>query len=181
MVPVREFDRLSPTLLAVAVLAVGSGVVSGWSLQQHRSAAVEHHSAATAAWGVHLVLTVVAAALAVAGHVRRRRTGRAGPPLLLAPVGAPAAARLGRTLHEAPGRGILAVVPMLLLLYCGWRVGVQVLAGTDPEFTADAWGGPGYVGAMYCHYLDAGLISAAASWALNHVLLATPAPESASP
>ncbi|WP_280382388.1 hypothetical protein [Nocardia wallacei] len=44
------------------------------------------------------------------------------------------------------------------------------MAGLDPNFTVDAWGGPGYLGAMACHYLDGALLMAAAA-GLLHVLL----------
>jgi hypothetical protein len=37
--------------------------------------------------------------------------------------------------------------------------------------TVNAWGGPSYLGAMACHYLDCFLMVAAATWVLNRILL----------
>jgi hypothetical protein len=66
---------------------------------------------------------------------------------------------------------IAAAIPLLAVIgYCCWRVGEQVTAGLDPNFTANAWGGPTYLGAMACHYLDAALIIAASSWLLDKIL-----------
>ena len=73
------------------------------------------------------------------------------------------------------GRALLAAVPAALILYCFWRAGLQVLAGLDPNMTVNAWGGPTYLGAMACHYLDCCLMIAAAAWALNRILLPFPA------
>jgi hypothetical protein len=52
-----------------------------------------------------------------------------------------------------------------------WRTGEQVTGGLDPNFTVNAWGGPGYLGAMFCHYLDGGLIMVACAWRLNWVMV----------
>jgi hypothetical protein len=64
----------------------------------------------------------------------------------------------------------VAALLTLVIVYCSWRAGLQIIAGLDPAFTADAWGGPSYLGALYCHYLDAALIVAVASLGLNGVL-----------
>jgi hypothetical protein len=42
----------------------------------------------------------------------------------------------------------------ILLLFNFVRAGQQVVAGLDPNFTVNAWGGPGYLGAMLARYLD---------------------------
>lgn len=91
--------------------------------------------------------------------------------LLTAPIGARAAGRLRRTARESTLRTVLATLLVLLLVYSAWRVGGQVLAGLDPNFVVDAWGGPSYLGAMYCHYLDAGLIVAVSAVLLDRLLL----------
>ena len=43
--------------------------------------------------------------------------------------------------------------------------------GLDPNFTVNAWGGPSYLGAMTCHYLDLVLMIAVAAWLLSKILL----------
>jgi hypothetical protein len=58
-----------------------------------------------------------------------------------------------------------------MIAYGFWRIGEQITAGLDPNFTVNAWGGPTYLGAMACHYLDGGLIIAACAWLLNWILL----------
>ena len=73
------------------------------------------------------------------------------------------------------GRALLALPPAALFLYAFYRAGEQVTGGLDPNFTVNAWGGPTYLGAMACHYLDLLLLMAAASWLLNRVLLPDPA------
>lgn len=52
----------------------------------------------------------------------------------------------------------LVFVGVFLMAYTPLRAGAQVLAGLDPDFTRDAWGGPSYLGAMAAHYLDGVLI-----------------------
>ena len=53
---------------------------------------------------------------------------------------------------------------------CASRIGEQVTGGLDPNFTVNAWGGPTYLGAMACHYLDAALMIAVSAWLLNMIL-----------
>ncbi|WP_280263859.1 hypothetical protein [Nocardia wallacei] len=130
------------------------------------------HVGGTAAWGPHIVLFGLAVAVAVV-VMRRHPAGRL---LVLAPLGEAAARRLARTVGSIPRRPaaalrlLLAIPALAMLLYGPYRIGVQVLAGLDPNFTANAWGGPGYLGAMACHYLDGALLMAAAA-GLLHVLL----------
>ena len=66
---------------------------------------------------------------------------------------------------------VAALPPLALIGYGFWRVGEQVTGGLDPNFTVNAWGGPTYLGAMACHYLDGGLIIAACAWLLDWILL----------
>jgi hypothetical protein len=65
-----------------------------------------------------------------------------------------------------------AALPLLTIIaYNFWRAGDQVTGGLDPNFTVNAWGGPTYVGAMACHYLDGVLMIAVSAWLLHTVLL----------
>ena len=75
-----------------------------------------------------------------------------------------------------------ALPPLAVIGYSFWRVGEQVTGGLDPNFTVNAWGGPTYLGAMACHYLDAALIIAVSAWLLDKILLpAAAAGSSAAP
>jgi len=132
------------------------------------------HLPDTNAWGVHLVITGLTVALILAIWVVRRRTGRAGTPLILAPLGARAEHRLRRTARVAPLRMIPIVLLLAFTAYGLWRAGMQVFAGLDPGFVVNAWGGPSYLGAMYCHYLDGGLMIAAALMVIHLLLVAGP-------
>jgi len=51
-------------------------------------------------------------------------------------------------------RALLAGVLSILLMFNFLRAGMQIIGGLDPNFTVNAWGGPGYVGALLAHYLD---------------------------
>jgi len=68
-----------------------------------------------------------------------------------------------------------ATLPLLAVIaYSFWRAGVQVTGGLDPNFTVNAWGGPTYLGAMACHYLDGALIIAVSGWLLSRIMFRPP-------
>lgn len=92
------------------------------------------------------------------------------PPAAARPLGRNAAARLLATARQASWRLLAALPPLALIGYCCWRVGEQVTAGLNPNFTANAWGGPTFLGAMACHYLDIALIIGACGWLLDKIL-----------
>ncbi len=141
-----ERCRLSPWLTATTLAAFGLGVVAGGlELVAAQRSTVEHRPG-TDAWGVHIALTGVALAWIVAAV----RYPAARPPM---PLSAGFARRVGAA-YRSPLRSVPVTVLLVLCLYLVWRMGQQVLGGLDPAFTANAWGGPGYVGAFYCHYLD---------------------------
>lgn len=122
--------RRFPLLLAFAFVA---GLAFGGFLYTRRDPQVADFVPWTAAWPQHAVVAVVGVALVVAIRARR------WPP---------------RVPAVTPAR-LLAAVPLLgVLVYAAFRAGVQVLGGLDPNFTVNAWGGPTYLGAMACHYLD---------------------------
>ncbi|KXO89100.1 hypothetical protein AXK61_10820 [Tsukamurella pseudospumae] len=123
---VRQFSAL----LAVAFAA---GLAFGGYLFLHRDPHVAGFVPWTAAWPQHAVVAVVGALLVLGVRARR------WPP---------------RTPAPTPARLVLAAPLLALLVFAAFRAGVQVLAGLDPNFTVNAWGGPTYLGAMACHYLD---------------------------
>jgi hypothetical protein len=163
------------TVLPAAVFAggVGAGLIS----YLDRSPARETFVPGSSAWWQHLGVAVLALALLAAGQWRhRRRFGpRSGRLWLLSPFGKAAARRVARTASGAPGRVVLALLPALLFGYGFWRAGEQVIGGLDPNFTVNAWGGPTYLGAMACHYLDLLLLLAAAACLIDKILLPAPA------
>ena len=89
--------------------------------------------------------------------------------MLLAPLGRSAAEPDLPSLPQALwrpasfGRAVLATPLLLLMAFGFFRAGYQVTSGLDPNDTVNAWGGPTYIGAMACHYLDMFVIMAAAA------------------
>jgi hypothetical protein len=170
-------DQLSGPLTALVGSAFVSGVIYGLIEFLQRSPIRQEHVAGSAAWGLHLALafgTIVILSVAQARH-RRRFGPRSGRLWLLAPLGRHAAHRVARALgfgSEAgqPDRVLAALPAAALFLFCFWRAGVQVTAGLDPNFTVNAWGGPSYIGAMACHYLDLFLLAAGAAWLIDRIL-----------
>ena len=165
--------QISALLCATSASAAVAGVATGFAQYLHRSPVTAAHVSGTSAWVTHLILAAVAGALyCVARWRHRRRYGRgAGRLLLLAPLGKTAASRLAATARAMTWR-IAAALPLLAVIaYSFWRIGEQVTGGLDPNFTVNAWGGPTYLGAMACHYLDAVLIIAVSAWLLDKALL----------
>ncbi|PXX71163.1 hypothetical protein DFR70_101585 [Nocardia tenerifensis] len=165
---------LSRPLLTIAAVSLTLGVVAGGVSYLDRSPVPEAHVDGTAAWGTHIALFALTVA---AGIVVVRRIGvSAFTRLLLSPVTSVAAQRLtttARSIFHHPTallRLLAGLLPAAVVVYSPFRMGMQILGGLDPNFTANAWGGPSYLGAMACHYLDA-LLLIAASTALLHWLL----------
>ena len=169
--------QLSGLLTALVGSAFSSGVIYGLLEFLQRSPIRQEHIPGSAAWGQHLALALATATfLSVAQWRRRRRFGpHSGRRWLLAPLGRHAERRVARAFgfgSEAaqPGRALLALPAVALFLFCSWRAGIQVIGGLDPNFTVNAWGGPSYVGAMACHYLDLFLVAAGAAWLIDRIL-----------
>ena len=171
-----DTPRISPLLSASAVAVLSLGIVTGLIEYLDRSPVRKVHAPGTSAWAPHLIEAAIACALyGVAWSRHRRRFGAgSGRRLLLAPLGATAASRLLATMRQASWRTVAALPPLALIAYGFWRIGEQVTAGLDPNFTVNAWGGPTYLGAMACHYLDCLLIMAACAWLLDRILRTTP-------
>jgi hypothetical protein len=185
--PATGARQLSVPIVALGAVFLAVGIVSGGVAYAQRSPVRAVHSAGTAAWWPHLGVFVFCAAFFAGAWLRRRRTRptHGGRLFLLAPLGKPAARRIGRTVAAARHRPAAlarlaaAAVPAALLLYLCWRVGDQILGGLDPNFTANAWGGPTYLGAMACHYLDAVAMTIPLVGLLNLLLLPDGPPRSA--
>jgi hypothetical protein len=169
--------QMSLPLTALAAAAFAAGVVAGLMRYLDRSPVRATFVPGSSAWWQHAGVAVVAIALLAAAQWRhRRRCGpRSGRLWLLAPLGKAAARRVARTVSGAPGRVLLALLPALLFSYGFWRAGEQVIGGLDPNFTVNAWGGPTYLGAMACHYLDGLALMGLAAWLIDKILLPDPA------
>jgi hypothetical protein len=174
----RVLRQMSVPLTALAAVAFAVGVGAGLASYLDRSPVPEKFVPGTSAWWQHLGVAIVVAGLLALGQWRhRRRFGpRSGRLWLLAPLGKTAARRVARTVSRGPGRALLALPPALLFVYGFWRMGEQVIGGLDPNMTVNAWGGPSYLGAMACHYLDGLALMGLAAWLIDKILLPDPAP-----
>jgi hypothetical protein len=172
-------QQLSPPLTALTAALFAGGVISGWLTYQSRSPVRQHHLPGTSAWWPHIILAAVACVVFGSAWWQHKHTsGRRSDRLwLLAPFGQAAGRRIARTGHAAirgpagAGRALAALPFAAVFGYSFYRAGEQVIGGLDPNFTVNAWGGPSYLGAMSCHYLDCFLMVAAASWLLAKILM----------
>jgi hypothetical protein len=112
---------------------------------------------ATANW-VHVGIAVAALAVAVAARATL-------VPFLREAFTAPGWSAWLDALRWSgrPALRPLAFLAAVLMAYTPLRAGEQVLAGLDPDFVRDAWGGPSYLGAAAAHYLDGALMFLAAA------------------
>jgi hypothetical protein len=174
--PRRVRRQMSVSLTALAASVFAAGVVIGLIEYLDRSPVREKFVPGSSAWWPQLGVAVAACGLLALGQWRhRRRFGRGSGRLwLLAPLGQSAARRVARTCSAAPGRAAAALLPSALFLYGFWRAGKQVIGGLDPNATVNAWGGPTYVGAMACHYLDLLVLMALAAWLIDKLLSPDP-------
>ena len=164
--------RLSRVAAGTAGALALAGVLSGLLVYLARSPD-RGPVPGTSAWLPHLVLAAVGALWLLVVVIRHRRGAR----LLLAPLGRRATARLAATFRTGGfgptamlrrlGSGLLVVV----MAYGCWRTGLQVTGGLDPNFTANAWGGPSYLGAMFCHYVDGAWFFGVSAALLNLLLV----------
>lgn len=166
--------RLSPILCAITVVAFVAGL--GWGLSEYlsadRDAPINAHVDGTDAWGVHIALTAVALGWIIAG-VWAHRTARAPWLVPPNPVGRPITAQWSALVPLTPmkaARGIIAAAVEFVVVYSVWRAGAQITGALDPRWTVNAWGGPGYLGALYCHYLDLALLIGVASIIQRRIL-----------
>ena len=173
----RTVRQLSMPLVTLGAALFVLGVIAGLFSYLDRSAILHRYVPGSSAWSQQLAVAVLACAALVYGRWRhRRRYGRhSGRLWLLAPLGKPAARRVARTISairstSGLGRGLLALPPAALFLYIFARAGEQVIGGLDPNSTVNAWGGPTYLGAMACHYLDGLMLMATAAWLLDRIL-----------
>jgi hypothetical protein len=162
------------------LLVFVAGVVMGAIEYSQRSSIVEPHRQGANAIPAHLVLAGVAVVLFI-GLPRLRWARRAPSSIWVAPFSQSGLDRLklsirpsSRSSPVAVWRAILVVVLTIAFLYNFLRAGEQVIGGLDPNFTVNTWGGPGYFGAMFAHYLDALYLLSIEAFLLNLVLLREP-------
>ena len=163
---------MSPLLGALAVVAIAAGLALGYVEYLNRQVSPKTHVPGTSAWPAHIALTAAVAVVVFGMLVARRRNAfRVRHPWSRATAaGLRHLARArGRTLGGTV-RLVVAVAALALVYYCVARAAMQLTGGLDPSFTANAWGGPGYWGALYCHWLDAAVTVAVLTVVLHLAL-----------
>jgi hypothetical protein len=173
----RTARHLSKTTTLTCVLLFLAGVVAGALMYLQRSPVVQERIPGSNAISVHIVLALVGVGLFI-GLPRLGWAKRAPYPIWVAPFSQSGLDRFRQTILLRSGvrpgtivRAVLAGVLSILLLYNFLRAGEQVIAGLDPNFTVNAWGGPSYLGAMLAHYLDALYLFYIEALLLNLVLV----------
>jgi hypothetical protein len=165
----RGQPQISPLLTVSAAGVTAVGIATGFLRYLDRSPIRESSAPGASAWGQQLARGGCLRCTASPGGGRPPVRPRQRAAAAARPLGRNAAVRLTAAARQASWR-IAAAIPLLAVFgYCCWRVGEQVTAGLDPNFTANAWGGPTYPGAMACHYLDIALIIAASGWLLDEI------------
>jgi len=168
-----RISRLTvPALAAAFLVGVGTGAVE----YSHRSPVLEPHVPGTNAITIHVVLAIVAATVVITIQARRARPGSVrGTSPWTAPFSSNAVARLGGTIRLSRGTAaakFLLIAPLILvLLYCPFRMGAQVIGGLDPNSTVNAWGGSSYAGALLAHWLDCVVGFYAAAFLLGRLFI----------
>jgi hypothetical protein len=169
--------HLSKTTIQTCVLVFAAGVMVGVVTYLQRSSVLDSHDAGSNAITLHVGLALIAAFVAVMAP-RVGLAQRAPYPIWVAPFSRSGLDRFRRTVSlrsgASPGhvaRAVLAGLLAIALLLSFFRAGQQVVAGLDPNFTVNAWGGPSYLGAMLGHYLDGLVLFYLEALILNMVLL----------
>lgn len=172
-------SHVSKTTVWTCIAVFVAGIIAGTIVCLQASPVPEPRVPGSNAVPAHVVLAVLALAVALA--LPRTRLGRRAPyPVWFAPFSTSALDRLRRTVLPGsvgatsrvnPVRVVLAVCLTLLLLFNLFRAGVQVVGGLDPNFTVNAWGGPTYLGAMLAHYLDGLILFYAEAFLLDVVMV----------
>ncbi|WP_147916270.1 hypothetical protein [Ruania zhangjianzhongii] len=114
----------------------------------------EPHRPEDNAIAAHLVVSAIVVA---AGVLATLLTGSLR--WLVSPWTRRTGARIRLTFSRRSFTGVLRCTVFVLIAaligYLVLRMGMQVTAGLDPEFTRNAWGGPTAIGAFLAHGVDA--------------------------
>jgi len=145
------------TLFTFGILAA-IGLVQGIMIWQDKPATVPQNDPASNAIITHIIIAAVSLVLVVA--IQRYRSARKLSNIWLAPLSERAFARFKATFVPRQltitgiGRMILTLLPLFLILWTPYRSAMQVFAALNPTVTANAWGGPSYLGASLAHWMD---------------------------
>ncbi|GAA1089487.1 hypothetical protein [Nocardiopsis composta] len=179
--PATADRRFSVPLVVLTAAMLVAGLALGLLVATPGAPLTTEHRPEQSAVVPHLAVTAVVLAAAAALTLGTRSLRWAWSPL-----SARAGRRIAAAFRHARGSftGALrcaAFLPLAgLMLYLVLRMGMQVTAGLDPNFTADAWGGPTALGAFAAHGVDA-LLGIGVCGALAHLVLPDPEDAGAAP
>lgn len=144
------------TLSVFGALAV-LGLANGITVYLNRPQAFPPNDPANNAIALHIAIAI-ALVLAVV-IVQTYRNSKQLPAIWLAPFTEHALSRLKRTFRSGASvigaiRVLVCLVGLFLVLWPVYRSSLQVTAAFSPAFTANAWGGPSYLGASLAHWMD---------------------------
>ena len=169
-------QHLSVTTILGCVLLFVIGAILGAISYLQRSSVADTHVPGSNAVAVHVVLALIVVGVVI-GLPRLRLANQAPYSIWVAPFSRSGLDRFKRTMPLESGasptriaRALLAGVLSILLMFNFLRAGMQIIGGLDPNFTVNAWGGPGYVGALLAHYLDAAYLFYVEALLLNLAL-----------
>lgn len=153
---------ISKTSVAICVALFAVGIAQGWMMYSQRSSDVEKHVAGSNSIALHIILALVLLG-AIAVSIFYRKFAPNKPYIVwLAPFTKGAFERVKNAVFLKNGRSkwqiikaVLVTLLLVLFLFNFFRAGMQVLGARDPNFTTNAWGGPGYLGASLAHWMDA--------------------------
>jgi len=170
--------KLSRTIITIIGTLAIIGFISGIMSYLHRPATYKPNDPAANAILAHILLAITTLIVVIA--IQAYRTRRHLPSIWLAPFSTNAYRRVTRTLVPRPFAlaGVLRIIPCLLLLYVllwePYRAALQIVGALDPAFTANAWGGPSYLGASLAHWLDGLLLFYGSAYLLHLVMAKVP-------
>lgn len=158
---------------------VGAGLINGLVTYVHRSGDKVINDPKANAIIVHIILAVVALVIGVSVYMINKKKNQAS--LFLKPFSEHAYLRVKATLTFYPKLSILSLVRFVatifllyILLWEPFRMAMQLIAALDPNFTANAWGGPSYLGATLAHWLDGILLFYGTALLLHFVMVREP-------
>lgn len=153
---------ISKTSVTICATLFAVGVAQGWMMYTQRSSEIEKHVIGSNAVALHVLLAIILIG-AIAITIFYRKFAPNKPYIVwLAPFTKQAFERTKNAILLKNGRSgwqvfkaIIIGLLTLFFLFNFFRSGMQVLGARDPNFTVNAWGGPGYWGASLAHWMDA--------------------------
>jgi len=168
-------NKLSRVTVTTFLALASIGFVYGIYLYLHRPSTFPPNKSANNAILVHIILALVTVIAVVTIQIWRNR--RQLSNIWLALFSQQAFERLKHTVRPQQKsvlsilRALVCIVPLYLILWNPFRSAMQILAAFDPSVTANAWGGPTYLGASLAHWLDGAVLMYIGAFLLDRIMV----------